>query len=291
MSVEIGLSLQKQYPWPYDRMLPLLKKYGFSFLSPVWLPDVDMDDLVSLAHRHGMTVQSFHAPHKGIPLMWDPVSAEADAVENNILCCVDDCAKFAVPVMVIHGWCGFDYTFEAEKMDFSRFDRVVERAGKKGVSVAFENLEGEEFLCALLSRYRRLDHVGFCWDSGHDHCYLHQTDFLEEFGDRLIMTHINDNFGLRDLSRGQTGKDDLHYLPFDGNIDWAGIVKKLGGAKRQEILNFEIKVCLPSADPSDILYERLTAEAFCRLAGERCMRVAKRYGARVACNQNNVVIQ
>jgi hypothetical protein len=150
-------------------------------------------------------------------------------------------------------------------------------AGEKGVSVALENLEGEEYLDALLSRYGDQDHIGFCWDSGHDHCYPHQTDFLESYGSLLIMTHLNDNWGLRDPDGKPSGNDDLHFLPYDGKIDWQHCLQKLANAKKQDVLNFELKIRSHSQNPADQPYAKLPLEDFIRMAGQRGCQVAQMY--------------
>ena len=50
---------------------------------------------------------------------------------------------------------------------------------------------------------------------------------LERFGDRLITTHIHDNFG------------DDHLLPFDGRIDWQAVTDAIAATPYEAPLNFE----------------------------------------------------
>ena len=83
-------------------------------------------------------------------------------------------------------------------------------AKERGVKVAFENTEGEEYLEALMDNFKDDDTVGFCWDTGHEMCYNHSQDMLAKYGDRLIATHINDNLGISDYDGKITWLDDLH---------------------------------------------------------------------------------
>lgn len=274
---ELGFSLAAQYDRPLTEVIPLLKKAGFSAVSPLWSPELDPESLADCVRKHGMSIQSFHAPHRGISLLWEPDSPQSVPVRENILRCLDACARYEVPVMVLHGWQGLLYTFPETPLDFRFFDVLVSHAGRKNVSVAFENLEGEEYLLALMTRYRDQSHVGFCWDSGHDHCYPHRLDFLEAFGDRLIMTHLNDNLGLRDPAGIPSGADDLHFLPFDGNIPWDSALGRLRGLPRQKILNFELKLRSHSADPGDLRYAGYSLEQFLRAAGSRACEIGRRY--------------
>lgn len=275
--VGLGFSLQPKYELPLEEVIRLLAKAGFSAVSPVWSPELDMARLTFCTDRCGMTVQSLHAPHRGIPLLWQPDTPESLEVQRDIFRCIDDCARYGVPVMVLHCWQGLQYTFPEAPLDYGFFDTLADYAEERGVCVALENLEGEEYLEALLTRYHNKPHIGYCWDSGHDHCYPHKIDFLEKFGPRLMMTHLNDNRGLRDPSGVPSGDDDLHFLPFDGSIPWTDWLQKLRNAPRQEILNFEFKIWQTTPDPEDLLYARLSLEEFIRTAGERAGTIREMY--------------
>lgn len=270
----IGFSLQKQYDIPLTQVISVLKEAGFSAVSPLWSPELDLDSLAACVRENSMTIQSLHAPHGGLYDLWNPSGSLSEKAQENITGCIDACARFQIPVMVMHGWQGLDYTFQ-EPLNFSVFDRIVDYAGQKGVSIAFENLEGEEYLQALMTRYQDLPHIGYCWDSGHDHCYPHKTDFLQAYGHRLIMTHLNDNRGLRDPGGVPTGNDDLHFLPFDGNIDWIQALRRLKNLPQQDILNFEFKKRSHSTACEDLIYADLSTEEFILLAGQRARKIAE----------------
>ncbi len=275
--VGIGFSLQASYSCPQSQVIDLLHRAGFSAVSPVYSPELALGDLADSVSKHSMTIQSLHAPHGGLAYLWNSKAPQSAATQKKILDCIDACADFQIPLTVVHGWQGLDYTFPDTPLDFSVFDRIVDHAGERNVSIAFENLEGEEYLEALLTRYRDRSYIGYCWDSGHDHCYPHRTDFLEAYGDRLIMTHLNDNRGLRDPDGVPTGDDDLHFLPFDGNICWEKALGRLKNLPRQKILNFEIKKRSFSTTPEDLIYDALSPEEFFRLSGHRARQIADLY--------------
>jgi sugar phosphate isomerase/epimerase len=273
----IGFSLQANYDLPMTQMIPMLKHVGFSALSPAWTSEAEIESIADCARQNGMALQSLHAPHKNTPVLWAPDTPESLVLQEGILRCIDTCARLHIPLTVIHGWQGLNYTFPTSPLDFRFFDRAVAHAKEKQVSIAFENLEGEEYLTALLTRYQGETHVGFCWDSGHDHCYPHKTNFLKAYGDRLIMTHLNDNLGLRDPGGVPTGNDDLHFLPYDGNIRWEDAIGRLKNYPKQHILNFELKKRSASTAPGDLLYDSLSTAEYFRLAGCRARRIADLY--------------
>ena len=275
--VQLGFSLQAKYACSQERVIELLHDAGFSAVSPVWTPELDLDGLAAYTKKYNMIIQSLHAPHGGSDLLWDPQNPLSAKIRDNILRCIDDCARFHIPLTVLHGWQGLQYTFPEGPLDFSLFDQIVDHGEQKKVTIAFENLEGEEYLEALLTRYQDRPYVGYCWDAGHDHCYPHKMDFLAAFGQRLRMTHINDNLGLRDPSGIPSGDDDLHFLPFDGNIRWDDAIRRLENVPKQKILNFEIKTRSFSTAPEDLIYEKLSPEAFFQLAGQRARMIADLY--------------
>lgn len=274
----IGFSLQKQYSLPIVNIVPLLSEQGFTAVSPLWSPELNMAELEACVKSYHMTIQSLHATHKGIALLWEPENELSFPVFQNVKKSIEDCVRFDIPILVVHGWQGLFYSFSEEKLNFSLFDQLVQYAESQGISIAFENLEGEEYLSALMTRYENQSHVGYCWDSGHDNCYPHKMDFLKTFGDRLIMTHINDNFGLRNSNGVPSGDDDLHLLPYDGSIDWDKALLRLGKAPRQSILNFELKTVSHSQKESDLIYANLSLEEFIVKAGERARLIADKYG-------------
>jgi sugar phosphate isomerase/epimerase len=97
-------------------------------------------------------------------------------------------------------------------------------------------------------------------------CYAPDRDFLKEYGSRLLMTHLNDNYGITDPAGKLQGTDDLHLIPYQGIGNWEQILKRLKGAKAQEILNFELKI-RPKGDRCKVdLYSKMPLEEYLRKA-------------------------
>ena len=152
--------------------------------------------------------------------------------------CLLDCARFSVPVMVLHPYIGFGRTYEANEIGLANFARLVELAVKHGVRLAFENVEGEEYLAAIMDRFKDVREVGFCFDSGHELCYNRGKDMLALYGDRLFHTHLNDNVGVTGENIYWT--DDLHLVPTDGKADWKGIAHRIDKTPYRDLLMCEL---------------------------------------------------
>jgi len=188
------------------------------------------DTVADEAARCGLLFTSIHAPFGKANAMWQESEA-GEAMTRQLLDCVDDCADHAVPVMVLHTYIGFLDSYTPTETGLSNFGRVIEAAEKKGVKLGFENVEGEPMLDAVMARYADCPAVGYCYDTGHRMCYNHGRDFLADYGDRLVHTHLNDNLG----QRGEkiTWYDDLHLPLGDGTIDWKSVfdgIRKTGYA-------------------------------------------------------------
>jgi len=267
--VKFGFSLQENYPLPMPQVIDLLADAGFSAVSPGWQRDVDLDNTIHQARFRNLTVQSLHGPLRGMRAMWSQDPETARPILQDLLQSATDCAELDIPILVIHPWNGVDYTFRQEDICFDHFDQLIKHAETLGISIAFENLEGPEYLAVLMERYASCKAVGFCWDSGHELCYTRGWDFLDRYGDRLIMTHLNDNLGITDPNGRLQGTDDLHLLPRDGIIDWEHTFRRLKAANRQEILNLELKI-RPKGDRCKLdLYSRMPLRQYFRDAYQR----------------------
>lgn len=274
---KLGFSLQEAYPLPMPQVVDLVADAGFSAISVSWQRDVSLKETLQRAQVHGLTVQSLHGPLRGMPAMWSRDGAVAKPLLQDLLQSAEDCAGAGIPLLVVHPWNGVDYTFRQEELYFEHFDTLVQKAESLGIVVAFENLEGPEYLSALMARYEHSGAVGFCWDSGHELCYAPGWDFLSRFGDRLVMTHLNDNLGVTDPAGRLQGTDDLHLLPCDGIVNWKDTVSRLKAAKKQEILNFELKI-RPKGDRCKLdLYSKMPLAQYFREAYERAFRATKEY--------------
>jgi len=274
---KLGFSLQETYSLPMPQVVDLLADTGFDAISVSWQRNGNLREILQQAKARGLAVQSLHGPLRGMPAMWSSDMAVAKPLLEDILQSAADCADAGIPLLVVHPWNGVDYTFRQEDLYFDHFDKLVRLAEDLGIVIAFENLEGPEYLTALMERYANCQAVGFCWDSGHELCYAPGWDFLSRFGDRLVMTHLNDNLGVTDPAGRLQGTDDLHLLPYDGIINWEDCLRRLKAAKKQEILNFELKI-RPKGDRCKLdLYSKMSLAQYFREAYNKACQVTDGY--------------
>ena len=274
---KIGISVGNSYDLPIEQILQIIKNVGFDGISPVWEAGDELAEIVKVAENLGLEVQSLHAPFTKAANMWSHDEAVFVPAKTELKRVIDDCAKFHIPVVVAHVWIGFDYEFDMNSLNYENFEEVVRYAEERNVKIAFENTEGIEYLRALMAHFKSNKTVGFCWDSGHEMCYNYSEDILGEFGDRLIMTHLNDKLGISRFDGKIYWTDDLHLLPFDGVADWDNNILRLRMAHHLPILNFELNVTSkPNRHENDV-YGKMDPTEYFTEAYKRACRIAYKY--------------
>lgn len=274
---KIGISVGNSYAIPTQEVVKIVAGAGFDSISPLWKRDIDLTDVVNTARSCGLELQSLHAPFKGAAALWSEDEAVSAPAVDELLEALADCQKFGIPVMVMHTWIGFEYTQVPNAAGLRNYGIIVDKAAEYGIQIAFENTEGEEFLFALMEHFNGNAAVGFCWDSGHEMCYSHSKDLLSILGDRLIITHLNDNLGVSRFDGQTHWTDDLHLLPYDGIADWDVLIKRLRKSNKLEFLNFELSITSKPGRHENDSYAQIPLEQYFAEAYKRACRIAFRY--------------
>ena len=272
---KLGMSAGGGFGVPAAEFVRLVHVAGFDAVSPEQC--ADLPAMIDAARECGLSLQSLHAPFGKAAAMWNPDPAVSVPAAEELIASLTDCARYEIPVMVAHVWIGFDYTFDPDHLHFTQFDSVVREAERLGVQIAFENTEGEEYLFALMDHYKNCAAVGFCWDAGHEMCYNHSKDLLAMYGDRLLVTHLNDNLGVSRYDGRTFWTDDLHLLPYDGIGDWEYNANRLRASRPLEYLNFELTIrSKPNRHENDG-YAAMPLPVYLAEAYKRACRIAMRY--------------
>ncbi|MBQ8606323.1 MAG: sugar phosphate isomerase/epimerase [Clostridia bacterium] len=274
---KIGISVGNNYSIPTHELVKKLAQIGFDAVSPVWKENVDIEKIITSARESGLEIASVHAPFGKTAEMWSADKALSEPALQRLLNALEDCKRFDVPVMVVHCWIGFGYTFGETKYGLENFSKLVDKASEYGIKIAFENTEGEEYLFTLMDYFKGNETVGFCWDSGHEMCYNYSKDLLAFFGDRLYMTHLNDNLGISRFDGEINCNDDLHLLPYDGIADWDYNVSRLKSSRPLDILNFELNINSKKGRHDNDIYSQMDIELYFVEAYKRACKIAYRY--------------
>ena len=247
---------------PLD-MLDLIKKLGF---ETYFLDACTKETAKAVKEKGdalGLTCEFIHAPFKGINNMWLP-GMEYLTVYNAMKYSIDAAAENNIPAVIIHlssGW----KSPQVCDLGLERFDSLVFYAAERGVTLAFENLRKVGNLACIVDRYEKFDNVRFCYDCGHEYGYTETVCWMDIFRKKCICTHIHDNLGRGEI---EDADPDLHYLPFDGTLDYKKMIAKLDEHGYEGSLMLEV---FNTTKPE---YQELTPEEFVTTCYERLQKIA-----------------
>ena len=254
-----------------EKRLTLIKNAGFEAFFTAY--GSNLKEYRAAADKIGIEYLFVHAPFGSAEKFWDEGEGAEKAV-SELIQCNRDCQEIGIDLVVIHAYKGFEPNAGPNQNGIENFRKVVEDAKARGIKVAFENTEGEEYLAALMNAFKDYDNVGFCWDTGHEQCYNYGKDMTALYGERLLCTHINDNLGISRYDGKTFWTDDLHLLPFDGITNWQSVADRLNACGFNGVLTFElVRRSKPNRHENDF-YAKMTDEEYLAQAYVRACRVA-----------------
>ena len=135
---------------------------------------------------------------------------------------------------------------DPRKLDaaFNSLEHLVVFAKQRGVTIALENKPDELGSPASLQQFVKdthLNHLRFCFDTGHAHVESGVGPGFELMRERVVTTHIHDN----------RGEKDEHLLPYEGSIDWDAVLGAFASAAQPLPLVLELKERAPGAPAFD----------------------------------------
>lgn len=121
--------------------------------------------------------------------------------------------------LVVHlGATGQRHQRDSAKQARRSLCELIDRAGAQGVTIAVENipntLSTSDQLAQLADEF---EEIRFCLDTGHAHIEGDVASVARRLGDRIVTTHIHDNFG----------REDEHLPPYEGSIPWTELLDAL----------------------------------------------------------------
>ncbi len=188
-----------------------------------------------LAQQYGVTVNSVHGP-SGFPTnghwLGDP---DEEARKRNVaerILALEGTQALGARYMVVEFEAYGQWPFwpheqvpeavypQAAEQWRKSFDELLPIAGRLGVTLAVENIDGlsNESLPALMAGLTRKE-AGICFDSSHASYGGHWQAELDRLAPYIIGTHLSDNDGLAGAAWV-----DRHWRPFEGPIDWPRLV-------------------------------------------------------------------
>lgn len=227
---KIGLNLLSIGNESYDKCAEYMKQYGFNTtFSGVYEDEAKQAELRETVEKHGITFETLHSPFDGINNIWHDTD-DGVCMLNRLKTSVDRCVTAGAPILIVHLSSGLTPPPPTD-VGRGRFIELVDHAVKRGVKIAFENQRMLGNIGWAFEEFAKCENVGFCWDCGHEYCFTPGRNYMPLFSDRLICTHIHDNYCQFDV--------DAHLIPFDGKIPFDFVAKQLKDSGYQGSLMLE----------------------------------------------------
>jgi len=268
MALEIGICSYFKPDLDPAEIVRLLSETDFKTVS-VWGADRDnispspkwyKNQLCSAREDFGFVLESLHAPF----VLTSDLSSSDNSVRSKAVdrlkLALDDAVEIEIPIVIIHAHRRGDPA-QLSAQGCRSFAELVEAAVRSDVRLAVENtLDSNGPLEWILSEFPA-EHVGLCYDSGHDQLGPGQTfDLLGRWGHRLLTTHIHDN----------RGEADDHLPPGEGTIDWQGFAQAFPWESYQGNFMLEATMAVTSfGEPAEFLRQCYAgAQRILALAGQ-----------------------
>ena len=206
-------------------------------------------DEIDAINDVGLEIYQAHAP---FPPYVEGIPQHKEYAVEVYKKCLEFCQRLSIPSIVIHGISKglvnkeMDWR-KCKEENFNLYSALIPKAKETGVCVLLENLftrvgkrhiadgccsdprEAVELIDRLNEKAgEKL--FALCFDTGHLHITgRDQKEYIEILGNRIEALHLHDNFG----------EDDLHRMPYTGNIDWDSVLDTLKEVKYNGVINFE----------------------------------------------------
>ena len=193
----------------------LIREAGFETVLHWWddsflhVEGFSKERQVDIIRREGLFIENAHLQFNQVNALWLDTQV-GQAVFEGYISDIDGLADCEIPVAVLHLTSG-QKPPPMSAVGMKRIHALVERAEKRGVRIAAENVRNTHILTKTLDTIDS-PMLGLCYDSGHDNIWSHTPPYelLSRYKDRLFAVHLHDNMGI----------NDDHIAPGEGNIDW-----------------------------------------------------------------------
>ena len=234
---KLGVSVVKNESTDIYKQIPMIKASGFDCFFFSYQDGIDVGRICQIAEEQNLEIETVHLPFSKMNSMWENKQEGTDYL--NYLCgIIAECASHGITKAVLHITV---HTIAPPVSDvgIKRFKELFAFAQNQKVHLCVENLEPQPHLQVIMDMLP--DYHGFCWDCGHNLCYTPLDDMMDRFGDRLLCTHIHDNRGIS-CPGDVHYRDDLHLLPFDGNLNWQWFADKIKNSDYMGPLTLELSL-------------------------------------------------
>jgi len=214
-------------------------------LDPRLFPRCNLPQLKDLLEDLSLHPNSVHAPINGVDLS-TPYLDRKEQTINLLLNTLEYCGAIGCLTMVLHPNHSDSLPIGREavrKNSVEALKGLINKTEDLGVKIALENMidkGGGRFGSRVADLREIIEDVessslGICFDTGHTNLLssrdVSQEKEIAQAGEYLWTLHMHDN----------DGKEDRHWAPGDGNIDWSQVIRSLRKVNYRGVLMMEVQ--------------------------------------------------
>lgn len=209
-----------------EEKVRLIKKTGFD--GVFLFGDDKFEENVSLCRKYSLNIETIHLPFNNLcNTIW---TDDASYYMQLMKSWIDKASENNIDKVIFHLNQSTNPP-KANEEGFNRIQELIIYSKNKNINLCFENLRFLEYLDEVLRRFNHLG-ISLCFDCGHANCFTKniKTYDFDKYKGLIKCLHIHDNNGI----------NDLHLLPFNGNIDYKKLVSDLKGINYNNQLSLEV---------------------------------------------------
>jgi sugar phosphate isomerase/epimerase len=247
---------------PFMNRIKMIQAAGFTQTALWWTTDSpDREEFPEIVRQHGLVVESSHIEYLCADDIWSETASVRQDVVDLYITRIRECSRHQIPLIVLHA-CHKDGKPGPHKAGMDCFKTVIKAAEDYGLQVTIENTSNTQILDYVFSELQS-PAMQYCYDSSHDQLYsADKGDLLAKYGNLLAVTHFSDN----------DGKEDRHWTPGHGIVDWKLIAAKFPVKTYRGALSLEIG---PAEYEMDMSPEEFLRNAYQQISKIRDLIVAE----------------
>ena len=215
-----------------EESIKYIKKAGFKKVFISWVYDSwgeNQERIYRLIKENNLQIVFAHVGYKGLydfNKIWLS-GKDGDEIVKTLIKDLQILKNHNINIAVVHP--NNREKVKLTNLGLKRWGKIIKEAEKIGITIAIENLRYLDVVDFLIDNIKS-PNLKVCYDAGHDHCHSKDSFNFQKFKDLIVATHIHDN----------NDEQDLHLIPFHGNINWKEILQKLKENNKEVTLSGEI---------------------------------------------------
>jgi len=245
-NIAIGVNADKEMQCAgisNEESIKQIKKAGFRKVFISWIYNSwgeEQERIYNLIKANGLEIIFAHVGYKDFYIfnkLWDE-GEEGDKLVDSLVKDLEILKNHNINSAVVH--LHTNDRVVISEIGLIRWKKIIKEAERIGIVVAIENLRYVDLLEYLIDNIPS-ENLKICYDAGHDHCHSKDTFNFEMYGEKIVLNHLHDNDGTK----------DLHLIPYHGDIDWDRTLKNLKNCNKNLTLTAEVyyrfgyKICSP----------------------------------------------